>query len=167
MGKYRYSFLPIGINIEGRRIVIAGGGNVALHKASIRSAYTENVTVVSPEFRTGFEELGFTLVPSELRPEHLEGAWLLYACTGDSAVNRQIRALAHERGILVSVCDSPSECDFISPAVFRDGCMTVAVGSDSRDVRRSIRVRDRVRELAGQGLFGADLGIGKEGREGK
>ena len=77
MGKYRYSFLPIGINIEGRRIVIAGGGNVALHKASILSAYTENVTVVSPEFRTGFEELGFTLVRSELRPEHLEGAWLL------------------------------------------------------------------------------------------
>ena len=162
MGKYRYSFLPIGIRIEGRKIVIAGGGNVAFHKASILSHYTDNVTVVSPEFRKGFEELGFTLVRSEFGPEHLEGAWLLYACTGDSAVNRAIKDMAHEKGILVSVCDSPADCDFISPAVFRDGCMTVAVGSDSRDVRRSIRVRDRVWVLAGEGLFGADLGTETE-----
>ncbi|MBF4212938.1 bifunctional precorrin-2 dehydrogenase/sirohydrochlorin ferrochelatase, partial [Pseudomonas donghuensis] len=54
---------------------------------------------------------------------------------------------AAERHILTSVCDDPAQCDFISPAIYRNDNLTIAVGSDSRDVKRSIRVRNRIKEL--------------------
>lgn len=140
------NFLPININIEGKRILIIGGGRVGLHKAQILARFTDRATVISPEFREGFDELPFTLVKKSYEPKDLEGAFLIYICTEDGELNRQIKHDAEERGVLASVCDSPALCDFTSPAIFRKDSLTVAVASDAKDVRRSMRIRDAIRD---------------------
>jgi siroheme synthase-like protein len=138
------TFLPIGINISGKTLLIIGGGRVALHKAKILLRFTDNIKVVSQEFIEGFDSLPLTLLKQTYSAETLEGAFLVYACTDDSAVNARIRSDGAARGLLVSVCDNPKQCDFISPAIHREGHFTVAVSSDGRDVRRSIAIRDRI-----------------------
>ncbi len=142
------TFMPIAINIAGKRIVIVGGGRVGLHKASILSRYTSEATVVSPAFAEGFESLSFLLIKKEYEPSDLDGAFMVYICTENHSLNAQVKRDAEERHVLASVCDSPAQCDFTSPAVFREGDMCVAVSSNARDVRRSIRVRDRIAYLA-------------------
>lgn len=140
------NFLPININIEGKRILIVGGGKVGLHKATILSRFTDEATVVSPKFREGFDRLPFTLVRKEYEPSDLDGAALVYICTENHALNRQIREDAAQRHVLASVCDSPELCDFTSPAIYKQGDMTISVASNATDVRKSIRIRDEIRE---------------------
>ncbi|MBO5613645.1 MAG: bifunctional precorrin-2 dehydrogenase/sirohydrochlorin ferrochelatase [Prevotella sp.] len=140
------SFLPININIEGRRIIIIGGGRVGLHKATILARFTDRATVISPEFREGFSQLPFTMVRKHYEPSDLDGAFLIYICTEDALLNRQIKRDAEARGVLASVCDSPELCDFTSPAIFRKDNLTVAVASDARDVHRSMSIRDAIRD---------------------
>ncbi len=143
-----HTFLPIAINITGRRILIIGGGRVGLHKATILSRCTHEAEVISPTFREGFEHLPFRLVRKAWEPADLEGAFLVYVCTEDEALNREIKAEAARRGILTSVCDNPDLCDFTSPAILTDGPLRVAVTTNAQDVRRAIRVRDRLKALA-------------------
>ena len=119
-------FLPINIRISDARILIVGGGKVATHKATILSRFTERATVIAPEVSDGIKALPFS--------------W------GNHELNHHIHSLARQRGILTSVCDSPAECDFTSPAIYRNGDLTISVASDSKDVKRSIRVRDRIKE---------------------
>ena len=140
------NFLPININIEGKRILIIGGGRVGLHKATILARFTDHATIISPEFREGFDSLPFTLVKKHFEPNDLDGAFLVYICTEDATLNRRIKREAEARGVLASVCDSPSLCDFTSPAIFRKDNLTVAVASDARDVHRSMRIRDAIRD---------------------
>lgn len=140
------TFLPIAVDITGRRVIIIGGGRVGLHKATILSRFTREAIVISPVFREGFEQLPFTLVQKEYTPDDLHGAHLVYICTEDGALNRRIKHDAETQGVWASVCDNPSLCDFISPAIFSDGDIDIAVTSNARDVRRSIRIRDRIRE---------------------
>lgn len=138
-------FMPINICIEGKRIVMIGGGRVALHKATILYRYTHEAVVVAREFADGFDRLeGFTLVRKEYDTEDISGAWLVYICTDDHQLNARIKADCEQRGILASTCDNPDLCDFTSPAVFRHGDMTIAVASDAKDVRRSIAARDTI-----------------------
>ena len=139
-------FLPINIRISDARILIVGGGRVATHKASILSRYTERVTVVAPEVSDGIKVLPFRWEERDFTENDLDGVTLLFVCTGDHPLNHYIHSLARQRGILTSVCDSPAECDFTSPAIYRDGNLTVSVASDGKDVRRSIRIRDRIKE---------------------
>lgn len=140
------NFLPININIEGKRILIIGGGRVGLHKATILARFTDRAIVISPDFKEGFHDLPFSLVRKHFEPSDLDGAFLIYVCTEDAELNRYIKHEAEARGVLASVCDSPSLCDFTSPAIFSKDNLTIAVASDARDVHRSMRIRDAIRD---------------------
>lgn len=140
-------FLPISIRITS--IIVVGGGNVATHKATILSRFTDRVTVIAPEISEELRQLPFRFIERPFQESDLQQCQLLFVCTGDHALNHRIKALAAGRGILTSVCDDTAYCDFVSPAISRqpDDNLTIAVGSDAKDVRRAIRVRNRINEL--------------------
>lgn len=142
-------FLPIAVRITDRNILIVGGGNVATHKAQTLHRFTDKATVVAPQVSDELKALPFRIIERQFQESDLDGVQLLFVCTGDHELNHSIKAIAEKRGILASVCDDPSFCDFISPAIsHEDGDnLTISVGSDARDVRRSIRVRNRINEL--------------------
>ena len=138
------NFLPINIRISDAKILIVGGGKVATHKATILNRFTDKATVIAPEVSDGIKALPFHWQERPFVEADLEGVTLLFVCTGDHLLNHQIHQLARQRGILTSVCDSPDECDFSSPAIYRDGDLTISVASDAKDVKRSIAIRDRI-----------------------
>ncbi|MDR2118009.1 MAG: bifunctional precorrin-2 dehydrogenase/sirohydrochlorin ferrochelatase [Tannerellaceae bacterium] len=147
MNREELQFLPVSINIRRKKILIIGGGKVAFHKATVLSRFSCKAKVIAPRFYPGFEDLPFELIPREYTAGDLDGAFLVYICTGDEALNASVKASCEERGILASVCDNPLLCDFISPAIHQEGYLTVAVSSDARNVRRSIDIRNRIRTL--------------------
>jgi siroheme synthase-like protein len=153
MKKEDLNFLPVSVNITDRKILIIGGGKVGYHKASVLSRFTDSVTVISPELQEGFDALPFTSVKKACDRKDLEGAFLVYICTGNEELNAQIKNDAASLGILASVCDNPVLCDFISPAIYKDGDVTIAVSSNARNVRRSIAIRDRIRDLVQNGTL--------------
>lgn len=140
-------FLPINIRISDARILIVGGGRVATHKALILSRFTNRVTVIAPQVSDNIKAMPFQWEEREFHESDLTGISLLFICTGNHDLNRHILSTARLRGILSSVCDSPADCDFTSPAIFRDGDLTISVASDAKNVKRSIRVRDRIKTL--------------------
>ena len=105
-------FLPISINITGKKILLIGGGNVGYHKASILYRFTDKATIIAPEFHKGFNNLPFTLVQKRYSTEDLEGAFLVYICTENKELNHTIKKECEERSILASVCDDPIEMRF-------------------------------------------------------
>ena len=145
------NFLPINIRISDANIMIIGGGKVATHKATILSRYTDKATVIAPEVSDGIKALPFKWEERSYSEADLEGVTLLFVCTGNHELNHQIHHQARQRGILTSVCDSPDECDFTSPAIYRDGDLTISVASDAKDVKRSIAIRNRIAALAVSG----------------
>lgn len=149
-------YLPISINIATARILIVGGGQVATHKAQILSRFTNEATVIAPTISDEIKALQFRCIQKEFEPTDLADVNILFVCTGNHALNAKIKQLAAKQGILASVCDNPALCDFVSPAIHRHDNITIAVGSDAQDVKRSIRIRDRIRQLAADGLLNLD-----------
>jgi precorrin-2 dehydrogenase/sirohydrochlorin ferrochelatase len=77
----------------------------------------------------------------------LSGFTIVYACTNDENLNRRIAEDARELGILVNVCDRKDISDFISPAIYKINNINVAVSSNGEDVKKSIYIRDKIKEL--------------------
>jgi siroheme synthase-like protein len=148
------TFLPVSINVTGKKILLIGGGKVATHKASILLRFvTQNVTVLSPEFTPELCEMPFELLRKEYESSDLVNYFLVYVCTGDHELNARIKKDAEELGILTSVCDAPLLCDFVSPAIYKHNQLTVAVSSNAQNVYQSIAVRDRIEKLANDGIL--------------
>jgi precorrin-2 dehydrogenase / sirohydrochlorin ferrochelatase len=144
-------FLPISLNITGKKILLIGGGKVATHKGEIIARFATNVTVIAPEFTEGVKKLPFEFVQKKIEKTDLNGFFLIYVCTGDHELNAEIKTWAEELNILTSVCDAPLLCDFVSPAIHKEGHITIAVGSNAQDVYKSVDVRNQITVLVKNG----------------
>jgi siroheme synthase-like protein len=146
-------FLPVSLNISDKKILIIGGGKTGFHKATILSRFTNKASIVSPTFHEGFGDLPFVCIAKEYERSDLDGVFLVYICTENSELNQQIKNDAVQLGILASVCDNPMLCDFISPAVFKENNVTIAVSSNAQNVHQSINIRNRIEELVENGTI--------------
>lgn len=148
-------FLPVSFRISDKKILMVGGGKVASHKSLILSRFTKNVTVVAPEISKEIKALPFHFEERPFSDSDLDGVSIAFICTGDTYLNHSIKTAASRRGVPASVCDDTLWCDFISPAISRreGDSLTIAVSSDAKDVRRSIRVRNRIDKLIEEGLL--------------
>jgi siroheme synthase-like protein len=145
------NFLPIGLEVRGRRILVVGGGKVALQKLATLVPYAADILVAAPHILEAIRHLPVKCLERTFGEDLLEGVFLVYACTDDRGINRKVGEAARERGIPANVADDPQACDFISPAVYREGNMSVAVSSNGMDARRSVAWRDAIRRLAESG----------------
>ncbi len=141
------SYLPISLNIEGKKIVIIGGGRVALQKVKNLISFTKNITVVSPEIKEGLYYFDITIIQSEYSSSYIKDAFMVYACTNDISVNNTISDDTDRLNILCNRTDRPDKSDFISSAVALDSKFRVAVNSTDRDKRSTIKLRNRIKGL--------------------
>lgn len=142
-------FLPVALNITGKRILIIGGGKVALKKAKILLNYTDDITLLAKDFLEEiFSELKeVKFIKKEYQKNDLNGFSIVYICTNDEDLNMQIAEDAKKLGLLVNVCDRKEISDFISPAIYKKDNMSIAVSSNGEDVKKSVFIRDRIKEL--------------------
>jgi precorrin-2 dehydrogenase/sirohydrochlorin ferrochelatase len=132
---------PILLDVSDKRIVIVGGGEVGLRKAvKLVEAGAAEITVVSPTFVGGFPAQVRKIAES-FRPEHLAGATLVIAATDSPQVNAAVVEEARRRSALVSRADSEDGGDFTTPAVLREGTITLAVWADNPALSAGIRDR--------------------------
>lgn len=139
--------LPIGLNITRKKIVIIGGGRIALQKIKVLSQFTKNISIVALSVNSEIKNSGFKYRLKAYEPDDLAGAFLVYACTDQKPLNTRIKRDASKLGILVNVVDSPAQCDFISPAIYKKGYMAVSVLSSGRNVKKSVAWRNRIRAI--------------------
>jgi len=141
------SFMPICLDVSTGRIVVVGGGAVARHKLRWIGSYAQDILVIAPQIDPQVAAAASECRRREFAPEDLDGALLVYACTDEREVNLHVAAAARARGIPVNVCDDPRNSDFVSPAIYKQGSMSVAVSSNGTDVKRSLEWRARIEEL--------------------
>ncbi|NHQ60749.1 bifunctional precorrin-2 dehydrogenase/sirohydrochlorin ferrochelatase [Chlorobium sp. BLA1] len=139
------SWLPICLKVENKQVLILGGGKAALEKIQMLLRCDVPVTVVGEEIDDSILQSGCNCHLRPFLSGDLEGVLLVYACNRDREVNRLVKEEANARGILVNTPDDPELCDFITPALFIDGPMMVAVSSGGTDVRKAVEWRNRIK----------------------
>ncbi|MCG8582334.1 MAG: bifunctional precorrin-2 dehydrogenase/sirohydrochlorin ferrochelatase [Bacteroidales bacterium] len=148
------NFLPININIENETILIIGGGKVAIHKIESLERFTKRIKIIAKEVVPEIRERSFIeIVEKNYESDDLNGHLLVYAATNNRRLNTQIRNDGYHKRCIVNVVDKPENCDFVSPAIFKQDKMTVAVGSNGENVFAAIHWRNQIRELAEKGII--------------
>lgn len=143
--------LPIFIDVQGRKCLVAGGGEVAARKVALLLKAGARVEIVSPELCPGLAELHATgqigWQRSTFASSSLEGAWLAIAATDDKAVNQAVSQAAQARGIPVNVVDQPSLCTFTMPSIIDRSPIVLAVSSGGAAPVLSRLLRARLETL--------------------
>ncbi len=125
---------PVMLSIRDRRVLVVGGGEVALRKVEGLLAEGARPTVVAPEVAPAIQDFADRgSIELLLRPYasgDAAGFTLVFAATDDRPVNEQVYSEARALGIWVNVADVPDLCTFHLPARVQRGALQVAVASD-------------------------------------
>lgn len=140
------AFYPILMDLEGRRVLVVGGGRVAERKVRSLLEFGACVDVVSRALSPALEDLQgegrVRWAAREFQEAQLEGMTLVVAATDDSETNRGVSASARKQGIPVNAVDQPEDCTFIVPAVVRRGDLVLAVSTSGRSPALAKRIRE-------------------------
>ena len=155
---------PVVLDLHGVPVLVVGAGPVAVRKIAGLVAAGADVRVVAPEIDAQLDEPLFRGQIRESRAGtvelrragtvelrrrayesgDLDGVRLVVTATGVETVDAAVAADARARGIWVNAADQPADCDFILPAIAREGPISVAVSTDGRSPALAARLRDRI-----------------------
>ncbi|MDX6645870.1 MAG: precorrin-2 dehydrogenase [Miltoncostaeaceae bacterium] len=147
-------YLPVFLDLAGRRCVVLGGDRLAADKARQLFEAGGRVTVFAASPGPEMEELA-TAAPLALRrrdyrPGDLAGARVAIDASGDEAIN----ALSHEEAdrerVLLNVVDVPDRCGFIAPAVVRRDPLLIAISTSGESPWLAGALRARLERLLGE-----------------
>jgi siroheme synthase-like protein len=122
------SYFPMFVDLEGKKVVVVGGGKIAKDKCDNLREYGAEIVVVAPKIIPELEkEEGIVCRRRSFMPEDLNGAYAVIAATNESAVNETVSRLCKERKIPVNVVDQMEQCDFIFGSLVKRGKLSIGV----------------------------------------
>jgi uroporphyrin-III C-methyltransferase/precorrin-2 dehydrogenase/sirohydrochlorin ferrochelatase len=144
-------YFPAFFDLSAQKVLVVGGGEVALRKLALLSRTGAKVTVVAPRIlpelnaHAAAGKIGIVL--REFVPDDLDGARLVIVATSRRAVNRWIAALSEARGIPVNVVDDRDASRFIVPALIDRDPVLVAISTGGTSPVLARRLRERLEAL--------------------
>ena len=142
------------LRLTGRRCVVVGGGDVGLEKVEGLLACDADVTLIAPDAITPLRELAREgSIAWEQRPYttgDLEATFVVIAATSDTGVNIRVFEDAERRAMLVNVVDVPPLCNFILPAIVRQGPLAIAISTAGASPALAKRLKREIGEVYGE-----------------
>ncbi|HUU15924.1 MAG TPA: bifunctional precorrin-2 dehydrogenase/sirohydrochlorin ferrochelatase [Sedimentisphaerales bacterium] len=158
MAKY-----PIFLELSGRRVVVVGGGAVAVRKAQALLVAGARLVVVAERIDNMLTVLcrdkNAELIKSRYSKNYLAESVLVIAATNNHRLNKQIYKDCQELEVLCNVVDEPELCDFFVPAVVRRGDLQIAIGTEGHCPAYAGHIRKKLEEIFTEehGQFLAEL----------
>jgi precorrin-2 dehydrogenase/sirohydrochlorin ferrochelatase len=147
----------IDLRIEGKKVLVIGGGTLGERKAKKLVHHSPEITVISKNFTPDLKELQkkdkLILIKEDIKEnpkwltEQISETDLLYVATDDTQLNQRLSTIAREHKVLVCVVDMPMISDFYSPATFQKGSIRVGICTDGKSPLMSKMLRKRLESV--------------------
>ncbi len=144
------------IDLTDKKILVAGGGTIALRRIRTLLKFRTDIHVIAPELceeLAQMEQEGkITAERREYRAGDISGAQIVLAAADDHAVNRQIWEECRAAGIIVNVADDKKLCDFYFPSVVMTDDIVIGINCGGEDHRKVKETRIRMEKMINENL---------------
>ena len=160
-----HSLFSIELNLDGRNVLVVGGGRIALRKVKTLLPTGARITVVAPQFDPEFQKFtspSVILLPRPYASDDLRGVFMVFICTDKPAVNAQVSNDARARRILVNNACDYLDGDFIVPARMDFGeNIAVTVSTQGRAPSLAKMLKQKIQAEWAEGLEQIERDFGK------
>ncbi|MBN9020319.1 MAG: uroporphyrinogen-III C-methyltransferase [Rhizobiales bacterium] len=147
----RLSTFPAFHKVEGRRVVVAGGGEAAAAKLRLLAETSAVPFVFAPRLDAEAAEVvasgGVVHVARWPGAADLAGAALFFAASGEAERDRALAGIGREAGVPVNVVDRPDLCDFYVPAIVNRAPLAIAISTEGTGPVLARHVRARIEAM--------------------
>lgn len=125
---------PMFLQMQGRRVIIAGGGEQAAQKCRLILKTEASIILLAasldPELSDLHAQGRIEWQQGAITPADFADAALVFIASGCPANDACLHMLAKEAGATVNVVDQPHLCDAITPSIVDRSPVVVAIGTE-------------------------------------
>ncbi|TPN61053.1 uroporphyrinogen-III C-methyltransferase [Mesorhizobium sp. B1-1-1] len=146
---------PVFVRVEDEAVTIVGGGDEALAKARLLGQSSATLRIAaesaSPDMLGFIAQSGATHIAA-YEASRLEGSVMVFAASGDEALDRRVVQDARRLGIPVNAVDRPELCDFFTPALVNRAPVAIAIGTEGAGPVLAQMLRARIDRMLSPSL---------------
>ena len=163
--KTRNNLYPIFLKTNNFRILVVGGGEVALEKLTFlfKSSPDAKVRTVADFYRKDtlkkLKGKDATIITKRYDKSDLEGVLMVIAATNIPEVNQQVYRDAKEKSILVNVADTPHLCDFYMGGIVTKGNVKIGISTNGKSPTLAKRMRQMLEAALPEEIDELALGL--------
>ena len=155
----------INLNLQGRKIIVVGGGNEAFKRITPLLKQDCRITVFSNEINNQIENL-VKKKKIEFKKQELvdasflklEKPYIVITTTDNKKLNQKIISKAKKRKIIAYSADNPDESDFSNPAIvdLRD-IIQIAIFTGGQSPSMSKKIKEQIEKAIKKTITDEDL----------
>src|SRR5215471_71583 len=142
------SLFPMFVKLQGRLVVVVGGGEIASAKIDNLLRSGARVKLVAPEVHmslAGFiRTRKIEWLPRKFEPQDLHGASLVIAASSAPGVNASVFREAESRGIFCNAVDDVQNCHFYNGSVVQRGDLQTVISTNGKSRTLAQRLRQEL-----------------------
>jgi len=132
------------ILLKNPKILLIGGGKVALQKAQVLTDNEIDFYVISETICDELKNLGVQYKIKSFEKNDADNYNIIIDATGNKNVNTMLKEIKKERFLFLNTVDIPDECDFYFSSLLRYKNLKIAVSSDGASPTVTQVVRDKI-----------------------
>lgn len=145
-------YYPINLNLDGKKVVVIGGGKIAQRKVTGLMETGADITVISPALTHQLNEYVQTgeinWQKKDFSTHDIQDAFLIIAATNQPEINHAVQQAA-ESHQLISLVDNPEESNFILPSVVKRGKLSIAVSTSGASPTLAKQIKQEISDQYG------------------
>lgn len=144
-------FFPLFVDFTQKRVVVIGGGKIAVRRIQTLLTFVGEITVIAPacteSVKTLCQKGKIIYKQKKFEAEDIENADLVLAVTDNHALNEEIYKICKENNILVNVASNQEKCDFHFPGILEYENVVIGFNGCGKDHKKVRRVREMIQEM--------------------
>lgn len=142
---------PMFLQMHGRRVVIAGGGEQAAQKCRLILKTEAKITLLAPtlepELKALHAEGKVEWQSGAVTPASFQDTALVFIATGCPGLDAALHTLAKCAGATVNVVDQPQLCDALTPSIVDRAPVVIAIGTEGTAPVLARQIKTRMEEI--------------------
>lgn len=139
--------MSLPVLLKKPKILLIGGGNVALQKAKVLADNNIEFYTISKEFCYGFMQYSKYNKSKSFSFEDVEGFEYVIDATGNTEVTDSLLEVRKKRFFMLNIVDNPKYCDFYFMALLNHGKLKIGVSSSGSSPYGASLIRDKIRNF--------------------
>ena len=144
---------PVFLKLENFRVLIVGGGKVALEKVSaiLNNSPKTQITLIGTQVSEEIKQFRIThpnlIIHQRSFEDHdLENTDFVISAVNNKETSLQIKHLAQQKNLLTNVADTPEQCDFYLGSIVQKGNVKIAISTNGKSPTLAKRLRETLDE---------------------
>lgn len=146
----------INLNIKNKKVLIIGGGKVALRKLKSLLLEKAEVEIIAPHFCDDLENLikEYNLSHKKRTYEYgdMDDKFLVFLAIDDEKIAASIIEEAEEKGILINIANNTKRSSFILPATLDYGDVSIAIQTMGKSPAFSRFLKNKLGDILSHNL---------------